>query len=243
MIEVKDLCFAYHKNDYVIDNHCFQIEKGSCVALIGGNGSGKSTLLILLAGLYSPKKGWIKIGQAVSPGQEKKFRQMAALLMQEPDLQILGGTVKEDLLLTLKNLSDPKASKAEKIAERFGLQGKLDSPVQNLSGGEKRKLCLASLLLGKPEIILYDEPFSGLDYPAAKELRAHILRSKKQGLTQLLAVHDLEPIADLVDSGLVLFEGRIAMRGKLEMILDHIEDYSIRPPCFWKVSRQILPWD
>ena len=240
MIRAESLTFGYTRGQTVLGGIDFHLESGGLVVLTGANGSGKSTLLLLLAGLFVPRKGRIVVGEHVSPGQEKQVRRSTGLLLQESELQILGTTVAEDILLG----SDPGDShsrlRAEELASRLGLDQLWDSPVENLSGGQRRKLCLASLLMAQPEVLLYDEPFSGLDYPAVRELRQILADNAKQGATQIVATHDLEPVLDLAGDMLLMDSGRLVGQGRPETLLDRAADHGVRPPCLWQRERAVV---
>ncbi|MCF8107371.1 MAG: energy-coupling factor ABC transporter ATP-binding protein [Desulfohalobiaceae bacterium] len=229
MIGVHDLTFAYAETE-VLKAVRFSVEPGECMALLGANGSGKSTLLTVLAGLFPPTRGEIRIKGSLSPARPAQLRRSSGLLLQEADLQILGGTVREDLCLSLQNSRIPDERPALELAERFGLKDSWETPVQQLSGGQKRKLCLAAVLLQGPELLLFDEPFSGLDYPAAREFRAILQDNRRQGITQIVALHDLEPVLDLLDGCLVLHQGRLVLLGGLDEVRDRLAGFGIRAP-------------
>jgi len=234
MIQARDLGFSYG-SAHVLSGVTFKVETGQAVALLGANGSGKSTLLTILSGLNSPGSGQVRVQNLVSPGQEKKVRQVVGLLLQEADMQILGATVGEDILLGQKGSGIGRDdTAARELAHRFGLLEVWDKSVHALSGGQKRKLCLAAMLVRRPATLLYDEPFSGLDYPASRELRRHIQANAEHGLTQIIAVHDVEPIVDLVQGFLVLDHGRLVFEGPGDEIMDSLPSYGIRPPFTWQ---------
>jgi len=226
-----------------LDACTFEAEAGELLAVVGANGSGKSTLLTLLAGLYSPSDGRIVLDGVESPGQERSLRRQTGLLFQEADLQILGASVAEDLALAGKTAGRPSAERVAELADRFGLEGLMSRAVQQLSGGEKRKLCLAGMLLRRPLLLLLDEPFSGLDYPSVRELRRHLAENKGSGLTQIVATHDVEPVLDLSDRCLVLHHGKLRLQGRPEEVLDRFEDFGVRQPCLWRSQRVVGCWD
>jgi len=233
MLQASDLSFAYGSST-VLSGLSFQVGAGEAVALLGANGSGKSTLLTLLSGLYTPNSGQIRVNNLKSPGQEKGIRQQVGLLLQEAELQILGTTVGEDILLGRRGAGGQRdMGLARDLAGRFGLLEAWDRAVHTLSGGQKRKLCLAAMLLRQPSILLFDEPFSGLDYPASLELRQHIRANSELGLAQVIAVHDVEPIADLVTRFMVLDHGCLVFDGTGEEVMDRLPDFGIRPPYSW----------
>lgn len=242
MITVSGLSFAYEDGLRILDDLTLSVPRGSVLCLAGPNGQGKSTLLSLLAGLLTPSSGSLSVGDAVSPGAEKALRARCGLLLQEADLQVLGATVGEDLMLGFRPGDEAAESAARKLAVRFGLEAHWDSPVQHLSFGQKRKLCLAASLLRGPEVLLLDEPFSGLDYPAAREMRALIADGKRQGFTQIVSTHDLEPVIDLADAVAVLHGGRLVLDGPPAEVLPSVREYGVRPPCGWSGDGEIPEW-
>ncbi len=233
MISIQDLSFAFSKHRQVLQDISCEIPAGSCLALAGANGSGKSTLLALLAGLYTPSRGWICIQGVKSPGQQGQLRKCSALLLQDADLQILGGTVGEDILLGCTGNQAQLEQRARNLARGFGLLKFWERPVQQLSGGEKQKLCLAGALMHSPQVLLFDEPFNNLDYLALKELRQIISSQKQAGTTQIISSHDLEPVLDLADQIAVLEQGRLALKQAPQEALPRLEELGVRPPSFW----------
>lgn len=242
MITLNQVDYSYPAGGNALMSVTASVEKGALVGLVGANGSGKSTLMALMAGLYTPEKGEIRIGGHVSPGDEKAIRSMCRMVMQDADLQILGATVEEDLLLGRKRTEDSVA-RARKMAERFELSESWDRPVQTLSWGMKRKLCLGAALLDEPDVLLLDEPFSGLDYPGMREMRRIIAEGCRAGLTQIISSHDLECFVDLVDELAVLNNGRLVLQGPPEVVLDHVQEHGVRPPCSWSAGEGVKPWD
>jgi len=240
MIDIDCLHFAYDRQAVLTDITA-HISSGECVALLGANGSGKSTLLMLLTGLYVPSQGRIKVHDMVSPGQERILRRFMGLLLQDADLQILGATVQEDLELSAKAEQEGRTA-AWDLAGVFSLQDKWETPVHHLSGGQKRKLCLAGMLLREPRVLLYDEPFSGLDYPAMLELRSMLRANAAQGITQVVAAHDVEPLVGIATKCLVLDQGRLMYSGPLPEAMDQLAHYGVRPPCSWQRERRLVDW-
>lgn len=244
MIELNSLTFTYPgASSPALQNISFSIQEGTLLCLCGINGSGKSTLFSLLAGLHAPTSGTLTVAGIRSPGKEEKLRGLSALVLQDADLQIIGSTVAEDMLLAFPHgLADAEET-AKDMAARFGLAAHWNSPVHTLSYGQKRKLCLAVAQLSSPALLLLDEPFSGLDYPAIREMRSILMRNKEQKLTQIISVHDLEPVIDLADSMVVLHMGEQVLSGPPETVLANISEYGVRPPCSWQRSKGITAWE
>lgn len=229
MIDVAGLEYAYANGEAVLNGVSLSIGRGQLVGLVGANGSGKSTLMALMAGLYLPTAGTLSVDGNALPESQKAVRSLCRLVMQDADLQILGSTVEEDLLLGRKRSAESEA-RARSIAARFRLAEHWDSPVHSLSWGMKRKLCLAAALLDDPQVLLLDEPFSGLDYPGIREMRTLLTESRDAGLTQVVSSHDLECLVDLVDALVVMDNGELVLQGRPAEVLDHIREHGVRPP-------------
>jgi len=229
MITLSQVEYAYPAGGTALMDITLSVPEGALVGLVGANGSGKSTLLALLAGLYTPSGGSLRLAGHESPGGEKAIRSLARLVQQDADLQILGATVEEDLLLGRKR-TDQAVGRAREMAGRLGLIDQWERPVQTLSWGMKRKLCLAAALLDEPRVLLLDEPFSGLDFPGALEMRAILRANREVGLTQIVASHDLDSFVDMADLLVVLNHGRLAVAGAAAEVLPHVLENDVRPP-------------
>lgn len=241
MIRADGLSYAFDAGAAALDAITFTVERGALCGVVGANGSGKSTLLALLAGLYAPTAGTLSVRGDVSPGGEDAIRRRAALVLQDPDQQIIGATVDEDLLLGLPPADAPRRAAARGLAARFGLDD-ADAPVHTLSLGSRRKLCIVTALRDAPEVLLLDEPFAGLDYPGIREMRAILAANRAAGVTQLVAAHDLEAFADLTDQWLLLARGRLVRSGRSEDVFPELRGHGVKPPGDWLSARGIDPW-
>ena len=212
MLIAKNLAFAYPHAAPCLHGISFQTPGNGLFALLGLNGSGKSTLLQILAGLLTPDEGCLTINGNMPSG---KSRPKTAYVPQNPDVYILGALVREDLLLAIDPGDSAACKYAFELAAAFDLESCLDNPVQQLSFGQKRKLCLASALAASPDILLLDEPFVGLDYPAAQAVRQILAANKTSGFTQIITGHELHLYADLADGFLLLENGAITQSAAL----------------------------
>lgn len=206
------------------------LRQGELLCLAGVNGSGKSTLLALLAGLYVCRAGCLRVFGHDMTQEPSRLRgaACAALLMQDPDVQILGATAGEDLLLGTKG-DAPAQARAMALAGRFLLSDVLDTPCQHLSYGQKRKLCLAAALMREPRLLLLDEPFGGLDYPAVGELRQILLDLKGEGRCIIVSSHDMDPLLGVMDSILYLPRSGKALFGPVAAMLPHAAEMGVKP--------------
>lgn len=232
MIACRGLFFTHRTAAHeAIKDLSFSMRDGSLLCLAGKNGSGKSTLLGLLAGVYAPDAGSTNVPARVG------------LVPQDPDVYILGSLVEEDLLLALDPADKVAKERALHLAERFGLADLLKETVYTLSYGQKKKLSLASALAAAPELLLLDEPFAGLDYPAALAMREALAENRRMGLSQIVCEHDLDLVADLADDFLLLNGGELVGSGGGADIYPLLEENGVRPPCWWLAGESAPLWN
>ena len=199
----------------------FSLQQGDFCIIGGANGSGKSVLMSLIAKLEKPTSG-------------KITSQYAGLVFQEADSQILGETPLEDVCYSLTNIGlKPAAAKekAIKLLEKVGLEEKSQANGRTLSGGEKRRLAVASVLALEPEIIIFDEPFANLDWISVKQLCNLLLELKNQGKTIILLTHEIEKILGIANKLIILHKGKLVFDGTPEMgIKENLEQFGIKNP-------------
>jgi energy-coupling factor transport system ATP-binding protein len=179
------------------------IGRGESLLVLGHNGSGKSTLAWIIAGLTVPSHG-----QATLDGIPiREAAGQVSLSFQHPRLQLLRATVGTDIV----SASGRPDSEVGAALEAVGLDpGLADRRVDQLSGGQLRRVALAGLLAGRPKVLVLDEPFAGLDIAARRSLIAVLCRLRdERGLTLVLVSHDVEGADELVDRAVVLQQGRI----------------------------------
>ena len=243
IIRASSLVFRHPGADRdTLNKLTFSIAEGQLCCLAGVNGSGKSTLLAVLAGLFAPSSGSLHVAGCELPREDFRLRGKVALVPQDPDSYILGSLVEEDLLLGIDAGDTASAARAMAFARAFDLGGMLQQPVHTLSYGQKRKLCLASALAGSPSLLLLDEPFAGLDHPAAMAMRETLSRNKATGLTQIVVGHDLDLMADLADNFILLQDGAITCAGDAGAVFPRLLAAGVRPPCSWFSGGEAPAW-
>lgn len=193
------------------------IQEGEITGIIGPTGSGKSTLLMLLNGLLKPTSGEVLVDDlsTVHKGTLKSVRQKVQLIFQYPEYQLFAETVWEELAFGPQNFGiELTEQQAKSLLEQVGLGGQcLDSSPFELSGGEKRRLAIASVLGISPKYLVLDEPAAALD-PHGKETIYNLLISlKQQGVTIIIVSHNMEEVARLCDKIVVLDSGRLITYG------------------------------
>jgi energy-coupling factor transporter ATP-binding protein EcfA2 len=229
-MEVRDLCFRYPDGTDALRGLSFTIAPGESVGVIGPNGAGKSTLLLHLNGLLpehhagqrsshaGPGAVWID-GMPIAPGNLPEIRRRVGLLFQDPNDQLFCPTVFEDVAFGPRQLGLPEQEVAGRVADalaKVGLSGFDRRPPHHLSGGEKRRACLAGVLACQPSILVLDEPTSSLDPKGRRELKELLAQIP---LTKLIATHDLELVVELCPRVIVLDKGKIVAQGQTREIL------------------------
>lgn len=232
LLRGKGLAYAYERGlAPVFSGVSFTVKSGEIMGLGGVNGSGKSSLLAVVAGLARQDQGAFFLGPEGAEAGADLRRKEACLLMQDANMQIFGATVGEDLLLTRTDPTPGEMEAAKTLAARLGLLKLWDSSPDRLSYGQKRKLCLASALLEKPRLVLLDEPFSGLDYPAAREMLAILKELKQEGLAVIISAHDFTDVFPLLTS-ILLMPGEGAHEpffGPASEAARRFDQYGLRP--------------
>lgn len=227
-IEVRNLSYAYTKNDKVLDNVSFDIEEGHFISIVGHNGSGKSTIAKLLVGLLTPAEGKIIIdGVELNEKSAKTLRKKIALVFQNPDNQFIGATVEDDIAFGLENRlieHDKMQGIIEEFATKVGMIDYLKEEPTNLSGGQKQRVALAGVLALNPEILILDEATAMLDPKGKNSIKTLINEIKKTNkqLTIISVTHDIEE-AYLSDEVVILENGKIAKTGDPKVLFKDFE--------------------
>ncbi len=246
IIEVRELGFQYPDGTRALDGLSFKIAKHQKVAILGENGSGKSTLLLHLNGLYHPTSGeiWI-LGMRVIDKNVDVIRSKVGMIFQNPDDQMFAPTVYEDVAFGLRNLGfkDPQVGqKVDEILELLGIFHLKGRAPDKLSAGEKRRVALAGVLVMNPEIIVLDEPHSGLDPRGYLELNDLLDELHTKGCTILVATHDVEFAASWADEVLVLKNGSVLARGSPSDVFsasDKLTEANLKPPAVVSIYNEL----
>lgn len=210
----------------------FEVERGEITLIAGKNGSGKSLLLKCIKGLEKPSSGKIFLaGKELKKSKERMLK--IGLVFQDPALEIVGSTVEKDIAFGLENLGIERAEIERLTVEnlkRFNLYEKRGLSPSVLSGGEKRKLCIASLLAMGNEILLLDEPFANLDYPSTLIVINTLLELKREGITTVIVSHEAEKFLAHTDNTIILKDGSIVAKGKSNAMLSALRENEIFIP-------------
>jgi cobalt/nickel transport system ATP-binding protein len=233
VFELDKVSFSYPDGVPALCDVTLGVAVGERLALLGANGSGKSTLLKVLAGLAWPSGGEIRAFGAPltasllkDEAQAHVFRRRVGVVFQSADVQLFNPTVRDEVAFGPLHLGLERAEVEQRVADTLqllGIEALAERPPYRLSGGEKKKVALAAVLAGGPEVLLFDEPTAGLDPRTQDWLIDLLQRLHVAGKTLVLATHQLAELPRLADRALVLAEDhRVAADLSVDALLgDH----------------------
>jgi biotin transport system ATP-binding protein len=245
IIEIKNLSHRFADGTIGLENINLTIREGTFVIIAGQNGSGKTTLLKHLNGILLPTAGTIHLaGRPVSENLAKA-RQMVGMVFQDADSQIVGETVYDDVAFGPENLCLDKNEIKKRVSKSLKIVGLMDFEDQKphlLSGGEKRRLAIGGILAMEPKVLVFDEPFSSLDYPGVKQVLKQIISLHRSGHTVLVAAHDLEKVIAHADRLVIMKNGSVVKDGIPSQLLGNLEAFGIREPCAFRLGMEVTSW-
>ena len=223
----------------------FIVNRGERVSILGSNGCGKTTLLKHLLGVLVPKDGSVKVF-GVDPRKEfSRIREKVGVVMQDVDEQILGPTVYDDILFAPLNYGIERkkaAAMAKVVIEKLNLESIQKKIVNYLSGGEKKKVALAGALVMEPDLLILDEPFTGLD-PLSRRDFIQILNelNKEKGITFIITLHEVDLVPEMTDILYLMHgHGDLSERGRPDEIFGkfkNLESYNLEEPTLTKLFK------
>ncbi len=232
-ISIENLSHIYQpgtpSEKIALRNITLEIKTGACIGIAGQTGSGKSTLVQHLNGLLKPTSGRISVnGINVATGNLTVLRKQVGIVFQCPEQQLFGETVCKDIAFGLSNLGLSGSEIEIRVREALRVVGLEDdllhkSPFR-LSGGQKRRVAIAGVLVMRPQILVLDEPAAGLDPQGRRDILDFIGKLHKQsGMTILLVSHSLDDIVRLAERVVILKQGALVMEGKTRDVLNDLE--------------------
>lgn len=226
ILELKEVCFSYSKNEELIDDLSFSVGEGEFIGLLGANGSGKSTMLKLGSGILKHMSGDLNLwGKPLSSYNNKDRAKLICYLPQTLDIS-LPFTIRELVSMGLYPYDIPPALKVEEALDMAGLSEKADSHLSDLSGGEKRRTFIAMTLLQGAGLLLLDEPLANLDIRYQIELVKLLKKLRgERNISVVMALHDIN-IALQFEKVMLIKDGRMLGIGSPEEILteENIKD-------------------
>jgi cobalt/nickel transport system ATP-binding protein len=220
IVDIKDVTFRYSDGTDALREVSFRITHGEAVGLVGANGAGKSTLLLHLNGTLLPSRGIIRIGEIdVTKRTRQEIRKRVGLVFQDPDDQLFMPTVYDDVAFGPLNLGMTNQVVTDRVNAALSTVGCAhlkDKHPHHLSAGQKKAVAIAAVLVMEPDILVMDEPSSGLD-PKSRRYLIRLLQGFEH--TKIIASHDLDLILEVCERCLVINDGRIVADGSTDHIL------------------------
>ncbi|HDQ08327.1 MAG TPA: ATP-binding cassette domain-containing protein [Methanoculleus sp.] len=223
IIETRDLSYTYRGGIPALDHVNLIIPRHARIAVLGSNGAGKSTLFSLFCGILQPTSGKVLIqGEEVTKKNLRMVRRTVGMVFQNPDDQIFSPTVAEDVAFGPINLGLDAETVAHRVDEALRLleiEHLADRAPHQLSGGEKKRVALAGVLAMEPQVLVLDEPSSGLDPRGVAELCSFIRTlPEKYGMTVIFSTHHVDLVPEMADTVFVLDDGRVVAQGTPEEV-------------------------
>ena len=248
VILVNNVHFAYPGSaQEVLKGVNLVVKDKEVVSVVGPNGSGKSTLMYLLAGIYKPSSGSIKIlGYDSTRLVGRDRARLIGYVFQDPDQMLLSSTVRGELEFTLK-LAGIRGREAEerikRISSYLGINDLLDQSPHKLSVGQRRLVSVASVLVAEPRILILDEPTRGLDNETSTSLMDLLLTIKEErGMTLIMVTHNMRQVGEYSDRVFVMYDGNVVFSGTPEIVFEESHkhpEWGISPPQVFEVTRRI----
>lgn len=215
--------------DRAIDSLDVEIEKGSFVAILGHNGSGKSTFAKQINGILTPTEGTVWVAGMDTADEDSiwEIRKKAGMVFQNPDNQIIGNVVEEDVGFGPENIGIPTEEIWKRVDESLkavGMAAFRHKSPNKLSGGQKQRVAIAGVMAMKPECIVLDEPTAMLDPNGRKEVIRTVRElNRQEGITVLLITHYMEEVIE-ADRVIVMDDGKLVMDGTPKEIFSRVDE-------------------
>jgi energy-coupling factor transporter ATPase len=256
MIKIKDLIFLYQKKNEegqviqeskAIDGVSMEVHQGEFIAILGHNGSGKSTLAKHINGILYPSDGdvFVKDMNTKEEANIWSIRQSAGMVFQNPDNQIIGTIVEEDVAFGPENLgvsTEEIWERVDKSLKAVRMEAFREKSPNRLSGGQKQRVAIAGVLAMEPDCIILDEPTAMLDPKGRKGVIEAVKRlNKEKGITILLITHYMDEVID-ADRIFVMDKGKVVMNDKPEEIfkrVDELKSYGLEVPFATELAWQL----
>jgi biotin transport system ATP-binding protein len=245
MLKIENLTHRFPDGTFGIENVTVNVNKGEFIVLTGKNGSGKTVLAKHCNGLLTPSGGAVFFEDRQVSKNLTWVRQRVGMVFQNPDTQLIGQTVEDDIGFGPRNLRlhvDEIRRRVETVLEKTGLASLRYSRPHTLSGGEKRRLAIASVLAMEPSLIILDEPFSNLDYPGVTQVLNQVVGLNRDGKTLIVITHELEKVLAHATRLLIMDRGRLVCDGRPDEILWRVEEFGVRKPVLTSAGVRGLSW-
>jgi cobalt/nickel transport system ATP-binding protein len=249
ILEIKNGTYSYEDNRCAIHNINIKINKGEKIAIIGNNGAGKSTFFLALMGVVHLHEGDIFLhGKKIEHKRKDllELRKKVGMVFQDPDNQIIASTVEGEISFGLFNIGqtpDEVRRNVDDMMTEMNLTEYANRPPHFLSGGEKKRVSIADILVMKPEIVLFDEPTASLDCKNTQLFKERIDKLHKENVTLLVSTHDMNFVWEWADRVIVFSGSEMIADDVPEMIFVNetiLEQAALQKPILFELSQKLL---
>jgi len=225
LVEVINASYMYPGGIKAVDNISLSVKPGEFIALLGQNGSGKTTLAKLMNGLFKPTQGTVLIkGKDTRKMTVAECARIVGYVFQNPEHQIFASTIYEEIAFGPRNLGIPEEDIKQRVEEALrlvDLKKPMDAFPHLLSVGEKHRIAIASILAMEPELLILDEPTTGIDFGRSLQIMRLLQRLKDRGKAVIVITHDLYLAAEFAERIIILKDGRKFADGSTKEILSN----------------------
>jgi energy-coupling factor transport system ATP-binding protein len=237
IIQVEGLTHRYPNGVVALEGVDLTVQKGEFLAVLGQNGSGKTTLVKHFNGLLKPTEGTVKVGEDETSEQGlRQLGQSVGYVFQNPDHQIFSDTIADEVAFGPKIRGMEEGEIRERVEEALaavGLEGRGGEDPFGLTKGERQRVAVASVLSVRPEVLILDEPTTGLDYAEQRSMMDLVKSLNESGSTIIVVTHTMWVVAEYAHRAAVVRDGRISLQGTVRDVFaeeDELHDAALRPP-------------
>lgn len=233
LLKTDHLTHAFGSGDTGIFDICLTVSRNDFIVLAGKNGCGKTTLIRHFNGLLMPDSGRVLLNGQDIQKNLTVARKKIGMVFQDPDTQIIADTVFDETAFGPENLNMGREEINDRVFNALNLLGLdhlRDRNPATLSGGEKRRLAIAGILVMEPDLIIFDEPFANLDYPSVRSLIRLCRKLHQSGHAIVMTTHDVAPVIMLATKMVVMDKGRIKEEGDPISLAPSLESYGVKNP-------------
>lgn len=257
ILKAEDLRFSYEDEQNALDGLTLEIHRGEKVAVMGSNGSGKSTFFLCCNGIHRPESGKLYFdGREVQYDRKSllELRSKVGIVFQDPDNQLFSASVYQEISFGILNLGvSPEQARreVEAVIDYLEITPFREKPAHALSGGQKKQVSIADILVMHPELIILDEPAAALDPKHTAMVKKIVDKLTGEGITVLMATHDVNYAYEWADQVLLFHQGRLLCSGSPEQVFrrrDLLEQTNLEQPGVLELfdhltEEKILPAD
>ncbi len=250
ILKAENLKFSYtDTEEYALKGLSVELERGKKVAVMGANGSGKSTFFLCMNGIHQPCSGQLFLdGEKMDYSRKglRKLRSKVGMVFQDPDDQLFSASVKQEISFGPMNmgLSEEEVRKAvDDIIADLEIEDFKDSPTHSLSGGQKKQVSIADVMVMNPEIVVLDEPAASLDPKHTIIVHKIVDRMVAEGITVIISTHDVDFVMEWAEEVVVIHQGLVAAQGSPEEVfadLELLEKTNLKQPAALELFNSLV---